>query len=100
MDPSDDSLPDFGDKAVTFYLANVPFEYAVTLDSPSLERQAGRVFAVGKVLPSGSHDWTSGVRVSVAWDQISQYIVFDSAEEFAGRIGAKSGGLFALFGRR
>ena len=95
-----DSMPDFSNKAVTFYLANVPLEYAVTLESPSLEVQAGRVFAVGNAVPSASHDWASGVRVSVAWDQVSQYLVFDTAEEYSKKVGSNPGGFLGLFGRR
>ena len=73
---------------MSFYLANVPIEYPVTLDSPIFERQAGRMFVVGKVVASASNDWASGVLVSVAWDQVTQYMVFDSEKDFTSRIGS------------
>ena len=99
MNLSEESIPDFSDKSVTFYLANVPFEYAVTIDSPKFEIQAGRIFAVGHVVASASNDWSADSIVAIAWDQVSQYLVFDSVEEYKKKVGASTGGFLGLFGR-
>lgn len=100
MDPAIDIMPNFDGKAVTFYLTNVPPDYAATLDSPRFERHAGRLFAVGFSVSSIAKDWTAGASVCVAWDQVSHYMVFDSAEDFGERVGVPSrgGGLLGLFG--
>lgn len=100
MDPAIDIMPDFEGKAVTFYLTNVSPDCASTLDSPRFELHAGRLFAVGYSVSSNANDWTAGAYVCVAWDQVSYYIVFDSAEDFAVRVGMlpRGRGILGLFG--
>ncbi len=100
MDAYDEPLPDFTGKAVTFYCAGLASDFAITLDSPTFELQAGRMFAVGNVVPSGSEDWTAGAQVAVGWDHVAEYIVFESASDFAQRIQANPGSFLGVFGRR
>ena len=100
MIPEDEPLPDFSNRAVTFYIADTPIEYAVTLQSPIFERQAGRWFVVGRRVSTGSEDWTAGASVAIAWDGVLQYMVFDSAEDFTRRLASSPGGFRGIFGSR
>ena len=101
MDDAFESLPDFKNRAVTCYVAGVPAENAVTLDSPVFELQAGRIFLAGQTVAAAPDDWTRGVRVCGAWDEVVQYMVFESSEEFQSRIGADPpGGFLGFLGRR
>jgi hypothetical protein len=51
------------------------------------EIQAGRLFLVGIVPKGGSTgDWVAGLSCAVAWETVQEYIVFDSAEDYAERV--------------
>lgn len=93
-------LPDFRGRAITIYLINEPMEHAVTLDSPTFEVQGDRLFIGGSRLPTSNQDWTGGIPMWIAWDQVANYFVFDSAAAFAERIGSGHGGFFGFLGGR
>jgi hypothetical protein len=79
-------LPDFTGKVVSLSLAGDQHTYA--MESPQFETQAGKWFVVGTVPRGGStKDWSEGVVCAVAWDQVSDYLVFDSADDYAKRLG-------------
>jgi hypothetical protein len=57
------------------------------LEHPRWETQGGRLFLVGIVPLGGSaNDWCSGIASAVAWDKVTDYLVFDSAAEYAERL--------------
>ena len=56
------------------------------------ESQGGRLFLVGPV-PHGAskNNWCDGLPSAVAWDQVTDYLVFDSAEHYAECVGLYEG---------
>ena len=64
----------------------------IKLPSTSDERAhfeilGGRLFVVG-VVPRGASagDWVAGLPTAFAWDKVQDYIIFDSAADYAKRI--------------
>ena len=79
------TLPDFSQKLVSFGFAGT--DGSQCLEHPRWETQGGRLFLVGTV-PRGDStgDWCQGVVGAVAWDQVSDYLVFDSVEDYQTRL--------------
>lgn len=77
-----ETIPDFSGKCVSLKLKG-PETDSIEIDNPVFERQLGRIFISG-VSPEGSTEsgWLTGNAVSVAWDQVSEYYVFESASIF------------------
>lgn len=78
-------LPNFKGKMLSILSENE--------DTPSLlgdirfEMQAGRLFVVGIIPKGGSTgDWVVGLSCAIAWDTVQEYIVFDSAADYAKRV--------------
>jgi hypothetical protein len=61
-------MPDFADKVVVLYAG--PIGKGMSLQSPSFETQAGRLFLIGDVVDTRERDWTAGSNGAVAWDQV------------------------------
>ena len=81
-------LPDFSSKVVYVALAGDK-RYNLTLVSPHWEDHSGRLFLVGAVPPRGSaRDWCVGLVTGIAWDQITDYVVFDSLKDYHERFAA------------
>ena len=79
------TLPDFTQKLVSMSIAGEDSGRAV--DRPHWEMQGGRLFLVGTVPCSGStRDWCEGVKSAVAWDQVTDYLVFDSVDHYRERL--------------
>jgi hypothetical protein len=84
----DDELPNFRGKVLTIYFegrANIAD--GAIIEDPRLERQAGRLFLMGRV-PHGVNpgDWNGGLTSAIAWDAVAEYTVFDSIDEYRKRI--------------
>ncbi len=78
-------LPDFSTKLISVSLAGEDDGRA--LDRPHWEMQGGRLFLVGMVPRGGStRDWCEGIVSAVAWDQVTDYLVFDSSEHYRERL--------------
>lgn len=79
------SLPDFSGKLVSVSFSGA--DDSCSLANPHWETQGDRLFLVGTVPPGGStRDWCKGIVSAVAWDQVSDYIVFDSIEDYQARL--------------
>ena len=79
-----DSL-DFSNKIVLIFKTNSQHE--VTLLSPAFETHHGKLFLVGKICKGGSaNDWQLGIKTYVAWDQIEEFSVFDSENDYLSRL--------------
>jgi hypothetical protein len=79
------TLPDFSKKLVSFSFAGADDSQCIA--HPRWETQGGRLFLVGTVPRGGSmRDWCEGVVSAVAWDQVSDYLVFDSVEDYRARL--------------
>ena len=80
------ALPNFQGKTVSFSTA----ESTLAVESPQFQEQAGRLFVVGPI-PRGAPTlaWAVGVSCAVARLAVTDYMVFDSVEEYRKRL-AKS----------
>jgi len=79
------ALPDFSKKLVSVSL--VGDKDGRALDRPRWVTQGGRLFLVGTVPRRGStRDWCEGLASAVAWDQVTDYLVFDSADHYRERL--------------
>lgn len=77
--------PNFTGKTVSVGLAGEDTTSAI--ENPRFEMQAGRLFLVGTVPRGGSpRNWAAGIPVAVAWDQVQDYMIFDSAEDYRVRL--------------
>jgi hypothetical protein len=78
-------LPDFTNKVVSVSIAGQ--DDGRCLEHPSWETYGGRLFLVGTVPRGGStNDWCGGVPSAVAWEAVTDYLVFDSAEQYLERL--------------
>jgi len=76
-----ESLPDFSNKVVLFYLSDSTSASGVILEYASFQCFAGRVFVVGRSPEMRLQEWISRLQAAVAWDQVTHYFVFDSRED-------------------
>jgi hypothetical protein len=82
MPKIEEIVPDFSGKCVSIKLKGTTTD-SIEIDNPVFECQLGRIFISG-VSPEGATEsgWLDGNAVSVAWDQVSEYYVFESASVF------------------
>jgi hypothetical protein len=75
------TIPDFSKKFVSLSIAGDSHTYAI--DRPHFESQGGRLFLVG-IVPHGASNgnWSEGALCAVAWDGVTDYLVFDSIEHY------------------
>lgn len=77
-------LPDFTKKIVVMSFPTT--DGSRTLAHPRWEMQGGRLFLIGAVPVGGSRsDWLKGGVAAVAWDMVSDYLVFDSIADYHNR---------------
>lgn len=77
-------FPDFKNKLLAAHLAASEHNYIVF--DPVFKLQGDRWFLVGNT-PKGvsTGDWDQNIEVAIAWDQVSAYRVYDSAEQYVER---------------
>ena len=77
-----ESIPNFSGKCISIKTLGSDQE-SIEIDNPIFENQLGRIFISG-VSPKGATEsgWIEGKSVSVAWDQVSEYYVFESEGAF------------------
>lgn len=81
---SKSKLPDFTKKVVVLSFPTT--DGSRSLAYPRWERQGGRLFLIGAVPVGGSrNDWLKSGVAAVAWDMVSDYLVFDSLEDYQKR---------------
>jgi hypothetical protein len=75
------ALPEFSNKVVQVSLHGDEHSYAMA--SPYFEMQGDRLFLVG-VVPRGgtSSNWSEGALVAVAWERVTDYLVFKSVDVY------------------
>ncbi len=80
------AFPDFADKIVLIYLMGRSPDDGVLLQRAVFEVQGGRPFLIGDFAEGASaNDWVAGVRTALAWDNVQQYFIFDSMEDYMAR---------------
>jgi hypothetical protein len=76
---------DLSNKVVFVYKANSDNDIA--LENPRTVMLNDRYFLVGSVPDGGSsNNWLAGLTTYVAWDQIEEFVVFDSLEDYFERL--------------
>ena len=76
------TVPDFSGKCVSFAL--IDESTCNDINDPQFEYQGGRLFVVGTI-PKGAttSDWAAGAQGAVAWDRVTDYIVFENEESYS-----------------
>ena len=73
------NLPNFDGKVVSFGLP----DSSLAMISPKFEKQVGRIFVVGNIPKEWStNDYAIGKPCAIAWDAITDYIVFENEKEY------------------
>lgn len=80
-------LPDFSGKVILITLLG-PGRYTHTLTETHWENINGKLFLVGTVPSRGSQDdWCLGIVSGIAWEQVSEFLIFDSIKQYHKHIG-------------
>jgi len=75
------TVPDFSGKLVSLSIAGDKHTYA--MEQAHFASQGGLLFLVGIVPHGGSSgDWSEGAGCAIAWDSVTDYLVFDSVEHY------------------
>jgi len=83
-------FPSFRGKIVLFYRRS--FDRSSLLKNINFQTHAGRLFVCGAVAPEGSaYNWARGLSIAVAWEEVAEYIVFNSAADYKRRAGSNRG---------
>lgn len=84
------SFPDFTGKYISITKFGTDSR-SVEIETPLFENQGGRIFITGTA-PKGLSKlgWLEGVKVSIAWDQVLEYYVFDDEHAFSKAISVKA----------
>src|SRR4051812_37775878 len=79
--------PEFQGKTVVVYVHSRP-GVPTALHECRFDVQGGRLFLSGVAVsgPQTLKEWTEGLRRSIAWDAVEEYLVFDSTEAYLARI--------------
>ena len=82
LDNSEHEYGLFKGKIVIAYLTNPPegFIGGIAISNPEIIEFNGRAFLFGYV-PNSIVDWTSGLRVGIALEQIAHFLEFDDERE-------------------
>jgi len=74
-------LPDFKGKCLSLSIMDDSHNY--DLFNPYFDYQGNRLFILGTI-PAGAtdSDWSTGCEGAVAWDRVTEYVVFDSVEAY------------------
>jgi len=73
-------LPDFGGKLV-MVIFNRPGEDHTVIQNPRFDKQGGRLFLVGTI-PVGVIPGFDGLPAAVAWENVEQYTLLESVEQY------------------
>jgi len=76
----------FEGKVILIYLFNPPeaFIGGIAVYNPQVQDYFGRKFITGTV-PRNPDDWTSGLKVSVAFDQVAHFLEFSDERDLLER---------------
>jgi hypothetical protein len=76
-------LPDFTGKVLVVRLTHRDAGVTNVVAKARLENQAGRLFLVGEIVDDPSQKTQFAGRTNaIAWDQVAEYIVLNSVEEY------------------
>ena len=77
-----ESIPDINGKCISVKTKGLS-EDSIEINNPVFEKQLGRIFITG-ISPDGATEsgWLKGKTVSVAWEQVAEYYVFENEKIF------------------
>jgi hypothetical protein len=79
----DGTQPDFSGKVLVVYLTGRDPGVTNVLAQARLETQAGRTFLVGEIVDDPSQKTPYAGRTNaIAWDQVAEYVLLTSVEEY------------------
>ena len=73
---------DFTDKILHVRYTRGRKMVEILLEQCRVEQQADRTFLVGKWLRSDSTSWNAGLSVAIAFRSVSDYLIYESLEEY------------------
>jgi hypothetical protein len=73
---------DFGDKVLHVRYSRGTKLLDVLLEKCRLDIQGGRAFLMGEWLRSDVDAWNNGLVVAIGWDCVSDYLVYESEQEY------------------
>ncbi len=81
MNKLEEKLPDFSGKCISITIKDDSISH--DLYDSHFEMQGGRLFIIGTV-PEGSSasNWIANCQYAVAWDRITDYVVFENLESY------------------
>jgi hypothetical protein len=80
-----DSLPDFSGKVL--YVGIAGGDDSAPIANAKWETIGEKLFLVGVVPKKGSgSDWVEGIECAIAWNSVTDYLLFDSPEEYQRRL--------------
>jgi hypothetical protein len=79
--------PKLRGKTVAVFTRYRPGQSQIVLSDCMLETRGERLFIVGTGMAAqaSAPEWTDGVRRSVAWDAVEEYLMFDSPDDYYAR---------------
>ena len=86
---TDGNNSSFSGEVGVFYTIGSGGEDPTAIYQPVFKEVHGRTFVVGKSLSPAKHPWSAGKEMGVAWDRVSDYLVFDSIDDYSHRVGWK-----------
>lgn len=98
-----DDLPDFTGKLEVFYTSSAPrgIQDGVLMEFISFAEHGGRLFVTGRLpeVATKDLDWVSNLQTAIAWNDVTNYVVFNSREDYVARVKTAPRSLFRrLFG--
>jgi len=87
---TEEELPDLSGKLILVYVLNSGrgTEDGLLLEYAEFQRQGGRLFLKGRLPNVYGLNWIAGCHGAIAWDSVTQYIIFNSTEDYAERLKA------------
>ncbi len=80
-----DTKPNFKGKVLSVLCVNE--DTSQLISNPTFESQVGRVFLTGTVPKDSSQDnWMEGLKVSIAWNTVQDYVIFESIDDYLTRL--------------
>jgi hypothetical protein len=79
--------PKLRGKTVAIFTRYRPGQPQIVLSDCMLETRGDRLFIVGTGLAAqaSAPEWTDGVRRSIAWDAVEEYLLFDTPDDYYAR---------------
>ena len=79
------NTPNFSGKTVSVSISEDSCNH--DLVNPVFETQGGRIFITGRIAKNSTDSgWSDGKVGAIAWDNVTEYVIFDSDEEYQAAI--------------